>query len=845
MACCIFTAYVMNRIIRACDILHIDIIKIQYNDFDDGPERGQETAAVLSRIAVDGMTCAACISTIYSALRPLPGVGAVTVSLPLARVSIVHNSDATTVSKLIATIEDCGYTASHGERDAQRRFDLIRKTEDLESLRKTFSNTGSLAAIAISIQYVGALLPPVLHVSAVCTLAVCMLGLYVQLVEALWLHKNAWRKGSVLHPNMDTLISLSLLFGLLLSALNLCNGDTAATETYMVSGSFLVVVVTGGRYLETIFRRETNSSLAQLYSMQAESALAQFNKVSRQRNDISQLTTLESVPALALQPDDEFILPAGATVPCDCYVIDGNSVIDQASMTGEHLPVSKKTGDFLMSGTRNIARDLHAIVSKPQEESALEGLVNSISAATDDDTSHDFVATLSTSFVRIILLTATFAAFASFYRSGPSLPTLVRLTRAGERLMAILASACPCALGLATPSAVMSSLSVAWSRGIILCGGSKTIQDIAELTHLVMDKTGTLTTGQIAVSDVTGAMDATLLTFVCAAEREEAQVHPVGNAVFKWALQQLSETDRLSQSRLTTFDISNTLGQGVSCKVQSTTTPTTHTLHIGSAAFLHDHAIPLSTAFSTAQPIQGGVIVHIALDSTHVTTLTLQDTVRPEASKVITNLQTQHDLSISMLTGDTETEAQRVSTHLNGIPVLSAQLPLQKQAYINDLRQYSPTPGRSTSGGGATAEVAMLGDGLNDSAALAAADVGILLCPRGFPGRAARSSQHTSVEGTQQQAPTQLADVIITSPDLGRVQDLMVISKRTVRQIRWNVCWAVGYNVIAVCIAAGALELWGVAIDAARAGTVMALSSVSVLGWSLWFRKSLERAVCR
>lgn len=827
MACCVLTAYVMNRIIKACEILNLDLIKIEYNEFDDGP-RSEDVAnkdggaLMVSRFTIDGMTCSACVTAIESTLRPMRGVEAVSVSLTLSRASVAYYDELVSIPEIVAAVEEKGYTARLGERTAQQNLDLSQHQEALKRLRNAFGNAVTLSSLISAIDWIRGY---IVQQPAPCTLLILTqiaLGLWVQLIEAEWIHRRAWRKGSLLRPNMDTLISFSLILGLALSIIQTFMHGLDADGVYWASGSMLTAVIIGGRYIDTLLRKQTAQDIARIYSLQCETT---GMKVYRRNVHAPSSSTLAppnpkthaKVPALLLQPGDEIWIDQGAMIACDCYITAGSSIINQASMTGESLPVARGVGDWLMSGTRNVGSELVATVAKAQEDSALEQLVSGISAATEAQSIEGPVDLLNSHFIRLLFLVAASCAFTNFYGAGGPANISSRIMNAAGRAMTILASACPCALGLAAPSAVMSGISVAMRRGIVIRGGASTITKLADLTHVVLDKTGTLTTGQLGVARISGTLDSVACMVICAAERVDALTHPVARTVFQWALQQLDDDERRDLHKLNLTEVHREPGKGVSCTIERPGLDPNVEVHLGTDKFFADHGISVPAEDSTGKPTSSGIVVHIAFAKSHSATLYLSDTIRTSAPDITSSLQTRFSLALTMLTGDSTSEAQRVSRIL-GIPVLSARaLPSDKSTFIQKLRS-SPQ-----SGG-----IAMIGDGLNDAPALAAADVGILLSP----GLSRATAAQTGV-----------SDVILATGDLARILDLITIARETMRQVSWNRRWAIVYNVFAVGLAMGLGERWGIRIDPTTAGMLMVGSSISVVGWSLWFMKWLEAAV--
>ena len=585
----------MNRLIKACEVLNLHIIDVHYNQFDDGPVPGNSKAAaeevvIASKFSIEGMTCAACTGVIESAVSSLDGVDRISVSLPLGRATVVHNPSQVSTSDIVIAIEGAGYQAKMGQRTAQENLELTQHSKELEKLRNAFSSATMLSSTIVGLEWISNV-ALVTRYRPIVQSGIMALGTWVQLVDASWVHDSAWSAG-VKSLTMDTLISLSLLLGLALSFFNVSLFGLTSAQTYLSSGAFLTTVIIGGRYLDHLLRRRSASNLANLYRLQTESTIVKVRKngISNREEKAGRTEAATAMPTALLRPQDEIIIEQGAVVPCDCYVIEGRSMIDQSTMTGESFPVNKGPGEFLVSGTRNVSYDLVAIVVKEQQDSALEQLVNSISSATETHSQEGGGDALTSYFVRIILLLTLVGFCWTFLRSsGLSPPHQVRV--ASERAMAILASACPCTLGLAAPSAAMAAIDVAWTRGVILKGGLETIDLLNKLTHVVMDKTGTLTTGKLSVASSTSTLQSFHYMLICAAERYEAYTHPVAQTVFQWGFSQLNDDERREQNDVVIRDHVAEPGKGVSCEARLPSDASWHTVHIGTASYHHENDI--------------------------------------------------------------------------------------------------------------------------------------------------------------------------------------------------------------------------------------------------------------
>lgn len=454
----------MNRIIKACELFDVKILDIQYNEFDDGFVRWEapENASrfVSTRLTITGMFCGACAGTIEKAIQELEGVDRITVSSSLERATVVHDVLKAPAKSLVATIEDLGYGAVLGERSAEQNLQLLERTEELRSLRSSFQGAATLASVIAGIEQLRFFLSRTSwgrHSTGFWQLAAFFLALWVQIFDSRWIHKSAWFRGRHGVLTMDTLISLSLLLGMCLSVMNLGLKGLDHGQTHFTSGSFLATIITAGRYLDTLLKKKNVTNFTALYKMQAEAALVKVKKNGAY------------VPAALLRLQQEIEVESNSIIPCDCYVIEGTSIVDQSIMTGESVPVRKSTGDFLLAGTRNLSHPLIAMVNKEQRDSSLDRLIDSISMATEHKMDgQEGVETITTYFVVTILILTVLGFFMAFTGNAAIyLPMADRVNLASERAMTILAAACPCALGLATPSAVMAGIDAAWSKGVL------------------------------------------------------------------------------------------------------------------------------------------------------------------------------------------------------------------------------------------------------------------------------------------------------------------------------------------------------------------------------------------
>ena len=765
----------MNRIIRICDTFDIRFLEIKYSDAEDSCAPAESvkkrTESKTCRISIGGMTCGACVAAVTKELDNVVGVLRANVSLPLGRASIFYDPALTTSERLVEAICVAGYEATLGERSSEEVMQRLRQSKELQSLRDAISSASVCSTLILGLEYVPTISDKLFLASAmrgVIPWLLLMMAFRVQAWDARTIHFRAWSRKSKLAVTMDTLLSLSLILGLGLSVLQTVSGGLAmSSQLYASSGSFLTVVILAGRYLEAVLRKESNAHLIALYEMKAEKELYQISGT-----DIV-------LPASLLEKSDDVVIMPQATVPCDCYIVEGNSAIDESTITGEALPVTKEMGDFLLAGTKNLSRRLRVVICQDQSESSLARVIEGVSTAGEQRREGmeplDMIMKVFVSGVMLLAL-ISFATTLIYHWGSPGLDIV---TAACERAMTVLSAACPCGIGLATPSAAMAGVDAAYSQGVLLSGGIRTMRALCKATYIVMDKTGTLTRGNLDVVshhfDGEGRFNRdTCFRLLAAAEAEDARVHPVAKAVFKWALTMSNSSGmvRFSEHVNKTRNLRSVPGKGTSCQVQTLANVWTE-VSIGSAAYLEKSGIEVALESIDASR------VYFAFDRRYSGYICVQDTIRPEASSVIQSLLSD-GLRVTMLTGDTEPEASRISSVLD-IPVLASRAsPFDKMRHVQDLQQEGHC-------------VVMVGDGVNDFLAQSTADVGVSV---------------SLVQGCLARA----GSVVILSGNLQCLAAAFSISRQVVAQARINVRWALIYNFIALSLALGLFEGWGIVV---------------------------------
>ncbi|KAF4955619.1 hypothetical protein FSARC_11816 [Fusarium sarcochroum] len=809
MACCYIAAFCISQLVKVCQFLDADAtirynedepehqysgFEAQHGEYQDG--KIQDRAFILS---LSGLTCAACSNSVESALGKHPQVDQVRVSLALQQATVIGKTAGINKDSIKQVVLDLGYDVDLGPRSPQGIINVLKSKEEIARLKSSFSQ---LAGCASVIQLIGLLLSklgsrfssPILWVMH---LLCALFTLFAQYRYISWIHVNGWKWLGAGRPNMDTLISSAISLGTAFSFVDLLVYGPSKVTPYYTTMIGLALVVVSGRYLETMSRRTASEDLIRVYKPLLEN---RYTKM---------YSTGQFVPQSFLRPSDVIVIEPFATIPCDCYVTHGSSSVNQAIVTGESMPVKKNVGDFLLGGTRNLGNEMIAIVHKEQARSfyaqLVQGAVEASGSKADDDQSLDIVMKY---FVLCVLSLAVLVPLKDVYWSVH--PTEYEtLRQAVIRSMTILTCACPCALGLAIPSAVVAAANVASQKGILITKGFLTIKKLNNTQCIVFDKTGTLTQAKLDISsfdtaDLWTKRNLEFWTYVCAVEEKSVTTHPLSRAIFSAGVAHLNEPWLKTTSLLETRCLVSEPGNGVSGEVSIKHEPWRRVI-IGNLRYLHSsHVIGLPEP-----PLKSHhevIEVYVGIDGTYAGTLSITDIVRPDAGTTISQLKTM-GYQTGPLTGDLSQSAQRVSELVN-MPVLGFEArPQDKLEYIKTLQADGSV-------------VTMVGDGLNDAPSLAAADVGITL-------------YHEAATATVG------ASVVILNTRLDSIPLLLKIAKRTMRQVRFNLAWVFTYNIFALSIASGFISPFGIVLTPPIAAALMSFSSIMITMNGLWLRSRL------
>lgn len=725
-----------------------------------------------STLDIEGMTCASCVNRVQKALVRVDGVVDASVNLATETASVTYDPSAVGPAELSAAVEKAGYagrvrqaaTPTPDEPDPIAALDARRDAE-IATLRRRWQ-VGLVTGLALmAVMY----LP--LYVDTMDWLMPLLL--VVATTVLFWagqdIYRQAWVNLKHRTTSMDTLVALGTGVAWGYSAFvtlwpGLAERWGLPLHLYFETALIVVALILMGRWLELKAKKSTASSLRALGELAPTTA-----RVVRGDTEVD-------VPLASVAVGDLVRVRPGEKLPVDGVVVEGRSAVDEAMLTGESAPVEKAAGDPVIGATVNTTGTLVVRTTAVGADSTLAQIVRLVEEAQAAAPPIQRLADrVSAVFVPAVLVVAllTFLAWLAFGPDGE------RLTLAIGTTVAVLIIACPCALGLATPTAVMVGTGRAAEMGILI-GDGTALETARRLTAVVLDKTGTITQGRPDVRTVETEGDADALLALLAAA-EVGSEHPVGEAVVRAARER-----GLALAAVEDFD--SVPGHGVVATVDR------RRVVAGNAAHLAAHGVDAAGA---------GILV--AVDGAYAGRIEVADTVKPTSAAAVRALR-DLGLEVWMVTGDDEATARRVAAEVGVEHVLAGVRPADKAARVADLQAAGHV-------------VAMVGDGVNDAPALAAADLGIAI-------------------GTGTDVAVAASDVTLVGGDLGGVVSAIELSRRTVATIKQGLVWAFAYNVLLIPVAAGALYWWdGLLLDPVLAGAAMAMSSVSVVTNALRLRR--------
>jgi Cu+-exporting ATPase len=747
---------------------------------------------------IEGMSCAACAAAVEKSLTRTPGVQSALVNYATEKATVTYAPAQASTATLRAAVENAGYAVADRAPDtsaADRQAETDRqKAATYRALRKRFGVAAGLALVimALSMSMLWPALMAHLNLRWL-NYGLLALTLPVLLYSGREFYASAWKGLRHRSANMDTLIAIGTGTAFLYSlAATLAPGfferNDLMPEVYYDTTATIIALILLGKVLEMRAKTQTSAAMRALLGLQARTA--RVVRPDGQEVD---------VPIEQVRPGDLVAVRPGEKIATDGLLETGHSAVDEAMLTGESLPVEKKPGDPVFGATLNKTGAFRFRVSKVGADTLLAQIVQLVEDAQGSRAPIQRLADkVSAVFVPVVVAVAILT-FVLWFNLAP---VATRLPLALVSFVAVLIIACPCALGLATPTAIMVGTGKGAEQGVLI-RNAEALEKAYKVDTILLDKTGTITRGEPAVTDfipAAGFLAADLLPLLAAVERQSE--HPLAEAVVRYA-----EASQPAQPPTQAVGFRAVEGKGAVATVAG------QTVLIGNRRLLADENITLSPGLaSQAEQLlaEAKTVLYVAIAGQPAGLLGLADTVRDTSAAAIRQLQ-QLGLEVVMMTGDNAQTAAKVAAQVGITRYFAEVLPQDKAQQVKLLQ----AEGRS---------VAMVGDGINDAPALAQADIGLAM-------------------GSGTDVAMEAAGITLMRSDLRSVVTAIDLSRQTIRTIRQNLFFAFIYNLLGIPIAAGLLyPIWGIRLSPMLAAGAMALSSVSVLTNSLRLRASSKKS---
>ena len=745
-------------------------------------------------LPIEGMTCASCVNRIERFLRKTPGVETATVNLATETATIRYHPEVADRTALVGAIESAGYDVRSRPPVAHDAAPLTLAGElSADDLDRAREARALLLRASVSIAVAAGIMVVMFAPQTVVAVEqlnriVLIPATFIQVWAGGRFYRAAWRAARHGTTNMDTLVAVGTTAAWSYSVFvtlwpEVVNAAGIEPVSYFDSSTIIIGLVLLGRWLEARAKGRTTGAIRRLVGLSPTTARLVEDGIDRE-------VALESVV-----PGDLLRVRPGDKVPVDGLVIEGGSAVDASMLTGEPIPVTVGPGDEVIGATLNTTGTFVMRATRVGRDTALARIVDLVQRAQGSKAPIQRLADrIAEVFVPIVIATAALT-FVIWFVAGPE----PRLTYALTAFISVLVIACPCAMGLATPTAIMVGTGRGAEAGILIRGG-----EALEMAHrvgaVILDKTGTLTLGRPTVIDVTPAPGHTVGELLdLAGALEKASEHPLGAAILARARE-----DELGFGHVSGF--AAIVGGGVEGIVERG--GRRHAVVIGNRRLLVERGLDVTPADEAAAAAEatGQTVALVAIDGAVAGLIALGDPVKPTSAEAVRSL-TESDIEVWLVTGDGRATAEAVGRQV-GIPpdrIEAEARPADKAATIERLQARGLV-------------VAMVGDGINDAPAIAQADLGIAI-------------------GTGADVAIEASDVTLVGGDPRSVATAIELSRATMAVIRQNLFWAFAYNVVLIPVAMGALyPAFGITLNPALAAGAMALSSVSVVTNSLRLR---------
>lgn len=730
---------------------------------------------------IKGMHCASCVRVIERSLSKTPGVKNAIVNLVTEKATVTYDSEICTEEQIISAVSSVGYKATVEEGILSDDQEKAEKAREIRKLRNKVGVSLFLGGIILWGSF-----PGIMN-----TAPELFKNFWFQLLLAtpvqFWAGWDFYRATipALKHrtANMDTLVALGTTVAYLYSVFitlfpSVVMNLGLEAMPYFDVATIVIGLILLGRYFEAKAKGQTSEAIKKLIGLQAKTA-----RVVRGKKEID-------IPIEQVVIGDVIRVRPGEKIPADGVILNGESSIDESMITGESIPTEKQKGDVVIGSTINKTGTFTYSANKIGQDTMLAQIIKLVQEAQGSKAPIQRIADLISSYFVPIVIMLSIATFAAWYVFGPSPSLLFALLNT----VAVLIIACPCAMGLATPTAIMVGTGLGAQKGILI-KDAESLEIAHKVNTIIFDKTGTLTKGKPEVTDIVsvGKMnEKEILKF--AASIEKGSEHSLAEAIVKKA-----EEEGLDIKTVNKFKAIP--GHGVEGEVSQ------KKIYFGNRRLMEQEKISLDAYSEKIEKLEaeGKTVMMLALNKELVGIIAVADTIKDSSREGIKTLL-EKGIEVVMITGDNQRTAKAIALQLGIKRVLAEVLPDQKEAEVRKIQSEGKI-------------VAMVGDGINDAPALAVADIGIAM-------------------GTGTDIAIEAADITLINKDLSSVASAIELSKKTMRTIKLNLFWAFGYNIVLIPVAMGVLfPFFGILLSPIFASVAMATSSVSVVSNSLLLKR--------
>lgn len=739
--------------------------KVSIQDFEKKiKDLGYDVVKEKKDFNITGMTCAACATRIEKGLNKMDGVSSVNVNLALEKAVVEYNPSQVAAADIIQRVEKLGYGAAIKE-DEKETIDHRQKEIKKQTRKFILSALLSLPllwAMAGHFSFTSFLYTPDLLMNPWFQMA---LATPVQFIIGMQFYVGAYKALRNKSANMDVLVALGTSAAYFYSVYQafLSIGTHHSAELYFETSSILITLILLGKLFEVKAKGRSSEAIKKLMGLQAKTAL-----VIRNGKELE-------IPLEEVIAGEILLVKPGEKIPVDGEVMEGHSAVDESMLTGESVPVDKMAGDVVIGSTINKNGFIKMKATKVGKDTALSQIIKVVEDAQGSKAPIQRLADqISGVFVPIVVGIAAITFLVWFIWVNPG-----EFTSAFEAMIAVLVIACPCALGLATPTSIMAGSGRAAEFGILFKGGEH-LETTHHIDTVILDKTGTVTNGKPELTDILVEAifeENEFLSLVGTAEKQSE--HPLAQAIVQGIKAKEVE---LAQTQ----EFEAIPGYGVKATVNQ------KVILVGTRKLMKQNGIDVSNAISSMEDLEGEgkTAMLVSIDGQYAGLIAVADTVKETSKQAISRLK-EMGIEVFMITGDNQRTANAIGSQVGIDHVVAEVLPEGKAEEVKKLQQ-------------AGKKVAMVGDGINDAPALALSDIGMAI-------------------GTGTDVAMEAADITLIRGDLNSIADAILMSRKTMRNIKQNLFWAFAYNVLGIPIAAaGLLAPW-------LAGAAMAFSSVSVV----------------